>query len=128
MKIKSLKGFDGSIFKKLSFFFLLNHLVFDTIHFFPQRERVMESVGPGHGTECFQDCSFLAAAPSEQATSACDRRGTGSLGRTVSNHSECTEEKSSWLLSEWEVENTRCQAVVRNDGWESDNNRDRRKS
>lgn len=88
----------------------------------------MESLGPGHGTECFQDCSFLAAAPSEQATSACDRRGTESLGRTVSNHSECTEEKSSWLLSEWEVENTRCQAVGRNDRWERDNNRDRRKS
>lgn len=41
----------------------------------------MESLGPGHGTECFQDCSFLAAAPSEQATLARDRRGVGSLGR-----------------------------------------------
>lgn len=48
----------------------------------------MESLGPGHGTECFQDCSFVAAAPSEQATLACDRRGAESLGRTVSNHSK----------------------------------------
>lgn len=76
----------------------------------------MESLGPGHGTECFQDCSFVAAAPSEQATFACDRRGAESLGRTVSSHSKYAEEKSSWLLSEWKVENTRCQTAWWSDG------------
>lgn len=66
----------------------------------------MKSLGPEHETECFQGCSFLAAAPSDQPRLECDSRGSESLGMKISNHLKYTEEKSSWLLLEWKVENT----------------------
>lgn len=101
----------------------MNYFIIWHSIFLPQWEWVVKSQDQDM-KQCFQGCSFLAACPSEQSRLGCDRRGPDSVEMKTGTHPRYTEEKSSWRLLEWKVENTRCQSIWWNDGWQRDNYRD----